>query len=191
VARPLALPRPPAELTAAIARFAPVALLGAAIALLVAAELSTLREIKAVTVVPEGGLTKGGDHHGYALAVIAVAAAVMGFGAIRGGSRPAALAIAVLGAAALAIVLLVDYPSLDDTGLIGRNYDLAEAHPSTGFWLELAGAVTLLASGLVLLRRNAVPARDRSGAREGRRPARADADHEPGDRPTRGRVRES
>jgi hypothetical protein len=169
VARPIALPRPPAELTAAVARLAPVVLLGAAIVLLVVAELTTLREIKAVTVVPEGGLTKGGDHHGYALGVIAVAAAVMGFGAIRGGSRPAALAIAVLGAVALAIVLLIDLPALDDTGLIGRNYDLAEAHPATGFWLELAGAALLLVSGLMLLRRNAVLARERSDARQRRR----------------------
>jgi hypothetical protein len=174
VARSITLPRPPAELTAAVARFAPVVLLGVAIALLVAAELSTLREIKAVTVVPEGGTTKGGDHHGYALAVIALAAAVMGFGAIRGSSRPAALAIVVLGAVALVIVLAIDYPSLDDTGLIGRNYDLAEANPSTGFWLELAGSVLLLASGLLLLRSLVVLARERSEARERRRAAHAE-----------------
>jgi hypothetical protein len=151
VARSIALPRPSPAVSAAVARFAPIVLLGVAVVLLVAAELSTLREIKAVTVVPEGGLTSGGSHHGYALAVISAAALVMGFGAWRGGSRPAAVAVVALGAAALAIVLLIDLPSLDDTGLIGRNYDLAEARPSTGFWLELAGAVLLLLSGLLLL----------------------------------------
>ena len=165
----IALPRPSPAFWAAVGRFAPLVLLGVAVVLLVAAEFSTLREIKAVTVVPEGGLTKGGDHHGYALAVISVAALVMGFGAWRGGSRPAAVAVVALGAAALAIVLLIDLPSLDDTGLIGRNYDLAEAHPSTGFWLELVGAVALLASGLLLLRGGVVRARERSEARERRR----------------------
>jgi hypothetical protein len=169
VARSLAIPRPPAGLTTAVARIAPVVLLAAGIVALIAAELSTLREIKAVTVVPEGGLTKGGAHHGYALAVIAVAAAVMGVGAIRGGSRPAAAAVAVLGLVALAIVLLIDYPSLDDTGIIGRTYDLAEASPSTGFWLELGGSLALLASGLMLLRRQVVVARERSEERERRR----------------------
>jgi len=147
----LTLPRPPAAVSAAVARFGPVLLLVVAIALLVAAEFSTLREIKAVTAVPEGGLTSGGSHHGYALLVVAVAAVVMGYGAVRGGSRPAALALVVLGGVALAIVLVIDLPSLDDTGLIGRTYDLAEAHPSTGFWLELGGAVALIASGGLLL----------------------------------------
>jgi hypothetical protein len=156
VARSLTLPRPPAAVTAAAVRYGPLVLLAAAVVALVAAELSTLREIKAVTAVPEGGRTSGGSHHGYALAVIAVASLPMGYGAFRGGSRPAATAVVVLGVVALAIVLAIDFPSLDDTGLIGRTYDLAEAHPSTGFWLELGGALALTASGLLLLRGSAV-----------------------------------
>jgi hypothetical protein len=172
VARSLPIKRPPEAVTAAVVRAAPVVLLAAALVALVAAEFSTLREIKAVTVVPKGGTTSGGSHHGYALAVIAVAAAVMGFGALRGGSRPAALALIALGAVALLIVLVIDLPSLDDTGLIGRTYDLAEAHPSTGFWLELGGAIALLASGGLLLRSRMALARERSEDRERRRSAR-------------------
>jgi len=168
---PISIPRPPDALVAAVVRLAPVVLLLAALAALVAAEFSTLREIKAVTVVPEGGTTSGGSHHGYALLVIAVAAAVMAFGALRGDSRPAALAVVALGLAALLIVLVIDLPSLDDTGLIGRTYDLAEARPSTGFWLELAGAIALVAGGLLLLRSRVVLARDRSKERERRRQA--------------------
>jgi hypothetical protein len=152
VARSLAVPRPPAAVSAALVRFGPLALLAAAVVALVAAELATLREIKAVTAVPPGGRTSGGSHHGYALVVIAAAALPMAYGAFRGGSRPAAAALAVLGAVALGIVLIVDLPSLNETGVIGRTYDLAEAHPSTGFWLELGGAIALLASGLLLLR---------------------------------------
>ena len=172
MARSIAIPRPPAAVTAALARAAPWLLLLAAVAALVAAELSTLREIKAVTVVPTGGRTSAGSHHGYALAVIAAAALVMAYGVWRGSSRPAALAIAALGVVALAIVLVVDLPSLDDTGLIGRTYDLAEAQPATGFWLELAGAIALVASGLLLLRSRVTLARERAQARERRREAR-------------------
>jgi hypothetical protein len=171
VARSITIPRPPDAVVSAAARAAPIVLLLAALAALVAAEFSTLREIKAVTVVPKGGTTSGGSHHGYALLVIAVAAAVMAFGALRGGSRPAALAIAVLGLVALLIVLVIDLPSLDDTGLIGRTYDLAEAHPSTGFWLELGGAIALAASGLLLLRSRVLLARERAERREQRREA--------------------
>ena len=169
MARTLSIPRPPDAVVAAARRAAPFLLLLAALAALVAAEFSTLREIKAVTVVPEGGRTSGGSHHGYALLVIAAAALVMGFGALRGRSRPAALAVAVLGAVALLIVLVIDLPALDDTGLIGRTYDLAEANPSTGFWLELFGAIALMASGLLLLRSRVVLARERAEQREQRR----------------------
>jgi uncharacterized membrane protein YtjA (UPF0391 family) len=174
VPRSIAIKRPPEAVTAAVVRAAPIVLLVAALVALVAGEFSTLREIKAVTVVPKGGTTSGGSHHGYALLVIAVAAAVMGFGALRGGSRPAALAVAALGLVALLIVLVIDLPSLDDTGLIGRTYDLAEAHPSTGFWLELGGAIALAASGLLLLRSRVLLARERAEERERRRQTAAD-----------------
>ena len=42
-------------------------------ALLLAAEFSTLYEVRVVTAVPEGGSFGAGGHHGYALGVIAVA----------------------------------------------------------------------------------------------------------------------
>lgn len=151
MARTPALPRPPA----AVARWWPLALVVVSALALMVAELLTLRYIKAVTAVPAGGITKAGAHHGYALAVVAVAALPMAFGAARGGSRPAAAAVIALGVLALLIVLVVDLPSLDDTGLIGRTYDLAKAHAGTGFWLELAGAIGLMCGGLATLRRPA------------------------------------
>ncbi len=120
-------------------------------ALLLAAEFSTLYEVRVVTAVPDGGSFATGPHHGYALAVIAVAIAVMAVGAVLGGSRPAAVAIVALSVGALAIVLLVDLPDTDQTGLIGRTYDAAEAVAGTGLWLSLAGAGCALAGGVVLL----------------------------------------
>src|SRR5829696_7123327 len=128
----------------AVARYGPLAGLVLAALLLILAELLTLREIVAVTVVPPGGRTSGGPHHGYALAVLAVTA---------------------LGAVALAIALIVDLPALDETGLIGRTYDLAKAHPGAGFWVELAGALGLLLGGALVVRGQVVRARERDAER--------------------------
>ena len=123
---------------------------GAALAgagLLVAAELSTLYEVRVVTAVPEGGSFPGGRHHGYALAIIAMAAA-----AVLRRSRPAALAVLVLALAALAIALLIDLPDVHETGLLGRAYEAARAEPRAGFYLELAGGcVALLGAALILV----------------------------------------
>ncbi len=165
VARSIALPRPPAAVSAAVARHGPLVGLVLAALLLIVSEFLTLREIVAVTVVPPGGRTTGGSHHGYALAVIGVAALPMAYGATVGGSRPAALAVTALGAVALAIALIIDFPALNEEGLIGRTYDMAEASPAIGFWLELVGALGLVAGGLLVLRRLVARARERDAAR--------------------------
>jgi hypothetical protein len=157
--------------SAAVVRHGPLAGLVLAALLLIVAEFLTLREIVAVTVVPPGGRTSGGAHHGYALAVIGVAALPMSYGAVVGGSRPAALAVTALGAVALAIVLIIDLPSLNEAGLIGRTYDLAKAHPGAGFWIELVGAVGLLGGGILVLRSQIARARERDAARRRTRSA--------------------
>jgi hypothetical protein len=136
-------------------------------ALLLAAELSTLYEVRVVTAVPEGGSYATGPHHGYALAVIAVAIAVMAVGAVLGGSRPAAVAVLLLAAAALAIALLVDLPDVHETGLIGRTYADARAEPRSGLYLEIAGGcAALLGAALILAARPAAarPSRGRGRA---------------------------
>jgi hypothetical protein len=174
----ITLPRPPEAVSAAVARYGPLVVLALAGFALIVAEFLTYREIVAVTVVPEGGRTTGGSHHGYALGLIGLVSLPMSYGAVLGGSRPASAALVVLGALALAIALIVDLPSLDDTGLIGRTYDLAEANPAIGFWIEIAAAGVLLAGGLLLLRSRTVAAREESAARRGERRARRDADAE-------------
>jgi hypothetical protein len=181
MARTIALPRPPAAISAALVRFGPLVVLALAGIALVVAEFLTFREIVAVTVVPEGGRTTGGAHHGYALALIGLASLPMSYGAVVGGSRPASAALAVLGALALAIAALVDLPTLDDTGLIGRTYDLAEANPGPGFWIEILAAAVLLAGGLLLLRSRTAGAREQSEIRHKARRARrtAEAEGEP------------
>ena len=131
----------------------------AACVLLAVAEFTDLNEIRIVTVTEEG--VGVGPHHGYALLIIAVAAAVMAYGAYR-GSRPAGVALAALGAAALIVVLVVDLPDVDATGLYGRDYEQAESQAAIGFYLETAGAILLLVAGvLTAVLAPAAPARKR------------------------------
>ena len=61
--------------------------------LLIVAEFLPLYEIRTITAVPEGGRTSTGSHHGYALLIIGLAMVPMAIGAVRGGSRPAAIAL--------------------------------------------------------------------------------------------------
>ena len=118
-------------------------------ALLLVAEFSTLYEIKVITVVKDS--QTGGEHHGYALAIVAVAAAAMAFGALVGRSRPAAIALVVLALAALVIALVVDLPDVDEVGLIGELYEQAASSPKTGFYLETLGAALLLLAAVATL----------------------------------------
>jgi hypothetical protein len=114
--------------------------------LLGVAEFMELNHIDIITVRKDG--VGVGGHHGYALLVIALAGALMAWGAWR-GSRPAAIALAVLGAAAVVIVLVVDLPDVDATGLYGRDYEQATSKASAGFRVEAIGAVLLLFAGVV------------------------------------------
>ncbi len=62
--------------------------------LLILAEFITVREIRAVTAVPPGGTSSGGDLHGYALGIVGLAMLPMTFGAVAArrpprGGRPA------------------------------------------------------------------------------------------------------
>jgi hypothetical protein len=134
-----------------VARYAPLVPLVAGALLLILAEFLTVREIKAVTVIPPGGTETGGGLHGYALGIIGAAVLVFSYGAVIRAARPAAIALVVLAVVACGIVLFVDRPVLDDTGLIGRTYDLAEARPAIGFYLESLGAALVLVGAVATL----------------------------------------
>jgi uncharacterized membrane protein YtjA (UPF0391 family) len=129
--------------------------------LLAIAEFSHLYEIQVITVTVKVG--KVGAHHGYALLIIAIVAALMAFAAVLGGSRPAAWALFALAVAALVIALAVDLPVVNDTGLYGRNYEQAKAQAGNGFFLETLGAVVLLIAAAAILLLGA-PARERARA---------------------------
>ena len=128
-------------------------LLGAV--LLIVAEFLPLYEIRTITVVPKGGHHSTGAHHLYAMALLGVAMVPMAYGAVKGGSFPAAIALVVLALAAVFVALVVDLPDLNETGLIGRTYDAAQARPRVGFFVETLGAtLALLGSiGTLVFRR--------------------------------------
>jgi len=128
--------------------------------LLIVADFSTLFEVTAVTAVLE--TRKGSEHHTYALVLIGVLVLPMAAGASLGGSRPAAVAVTILGIIALVIVLAVDLPDVNSTGFT-RTFDKAEASPGSGFYLETLGAVLVLVAGVgnLLLTRPAPPPRRR------------------------------
>jgi hypothetical protein len=117
-------------------------LLGAV--LMIVAEFLPLYEIRVVTAVPKGGHHSVGAHHGYALLVIGLALIPMAWGAVKGGSKPAAIAALVLSVIALFVALGIDLPDLNETGLIGRTYDQAQARPRVGFFVETLGATLAL-----------------------------------------------
>jgi hypothetical protein len=124
----------------------------AAVALLVAAELTTVFEVTVGSLEVVKRSSTGGGNHGYALLIIAVFAATMTLPALRGALAPAG-ALVVLGAAALIIALAIDLPDTRASGQLPEAlaYENAQAHAGMGFALEIAGGVLLVGAGGVLL----------------------------------------
>ena len=136
-------------------RLLPYACIAAALALL-ASEFTTTFHL-----VPPGEearcAVEAADRHGLALGVIALFAIAAVLVAVFGASRPAAISVAIAGAAALALFLIVDLPDANSVGTLGdqcasdpRLLEDAEAVPQAGFWLEMAAAVALTFSGAIL-----------------------------------------
>ena len=96
----------------------------------------------------------GLERNGGAFLLLAALALFMAWGAGVGGSRPAAIALVVVGVLVLGWALLVDLPVTDDTGAIGRNFEGASAAAGAALVLELvAGALALGAGAARLLSR--------------------------------------
>lgn len=96
----------------------------------------------------------GFEQHGGALLLLGGLAVVMAFGASRRASRPAAVALLVVAAVALALTVSRDIPKADDTGEIGLRYDAAEASPGAGLYMEVVGAGLCALAGLARLTRS-------------------------------------
>ena len=121
------------------------ALLGAL--LLLVAEFTTLYQVHVATSSTPISSVSGGSNHSYAMLPIALLAAALAIGVARTGSRPALLAIGVIGIVALLIALLGDLPDSQATGLSGSptsHYVNASSTPSGGLYMETLGAVLLV-----------------------------------------------
>jgi hypothetical protein len=133
-------------------RYALLAAAAAGVICLLLATFATVIEIKVGTTTKLAGRDthlSGWDRHGPALLLIALFAAAMIAGALR-GARPAMTALAALGLVALLIAVIGDVPDLNATGSIGEVYEDAVAGPKAGFYLETLGAVLLLVGGGLL-----------------------------------------
>jgi hypothetical protein len=128
------------------------ALVLAAVALLVVAELTTVFDVTVGSLEVVKRSSTGGDNHGYALLIIAVFAAAMALPALRGARAPAG-ALVVLGMGALVIALAIDLPDTRASGQLPEAlaYENAQAHAGAGFGLEIAGGALLVGAGVLLL----------------------------------------
>jgi hypothetical protein len=115
--------------------------------LLVVAEFTTLFTVHVETSSQPIETVATGSHHSYALLLIAIVVAVLAIAVWRDTSRPALLAIGLLGVVALLIALLGDLPDAHASGLAGSStthYVDASSTPSAGLYLETLGAVVLV-----------------------------------------------
>jgi hypothetical protein len=96
----------------------------------------------------------GFERNGGSFLLLAALTVFMAWGAGIGGSRPAAVALTVIGAAVLVWALLVDLPETNETGALGRNFEGATAAAGPGLTIELvAGGLALAAGAIRLLAR--------------------------------------
>lgn len=100
---------------------------------------------------PEVETEIAGKAHAWVMIPLAVAAlAALAFALLR---RPRAAALLVpVGVAVIAVALIVDVPEGLDEGTAAVAYDGAEAHLLEGFWVQIAAAAVLIATGLLLPR---------------------------------------
>jgi uncharacterized membrane protein len=139
---------------AGFARFhavaAALALLG--IALLVAAEFSTVVRVVVGSLETEKRSVTGHANHGYALLFLALAAVAFLLLALR-GARAAAVALVAVGAVALVVALAIDLPDTRASGELPESvsFEDARAQAGPGLGLEIAGGVALVLAGGLLV----------------------------------------
>jgi hypothetical protein len=128
--------------------------------------------VETVAPAPAVDVERAGDAHGWVMIPLAVVglALVVAALAVR---RRAALGLCAVGAAAIAVSLLVDMPKGLDEGTAAVAYEGAEAHLLEGFWIQIAAGAALIAIGLLLasyLRPANAPEKERKAPKRSGRP---------------------
>lgn len=141
-------------------------------ALLVASQFMTIFELNAAGETTLD-LIEPVDQHWYAMVVLGAFAILAVAGAALTGSKPLAASVAVAGAVALLLFLLIDLPDAGKAGNVSdpdATFVTAEAEPAGGFWIELIGALVLTVCGGALA--TLTPEQLRAPARRPRRGGR-------------------
>ena len=149
----------------------------AAVALLVAAEFSTVFEVTVGSLEVVKRAATGGANHGYALLVVGVFALVVTGLGLRGGaaaSRVSGVALVALGVVALVVALAVDLPDTRGSGRLPEAlaYEDARARAGVGLRLEIVGGLLLVVAGGLLAGVGLRGPRDREPRGRGREPRR-------------------
>jgi hypothetical protein len=105
--------------------------------------------VEEVAPAPDVAAAQAGDAHGWVMVPIAVIGLLL-VAAAAAGRRRAGLGLAGLGAAVIAISLLVDMPKGLDEGTAAVTYEGAQANLLEGFWIQIAAGAALIAVGWLL-----------------------------------------
>jgi hypothetical protein len=103
----------------------------------------------AAAPVPTVDSKSAGSAHSYLLIPLALLAAVLAVAGLRARRRRPGLAIAALGLACVAVILLVDMPAGLDASAQSSRFSGAKAVLEDGFYAELAAAGGLVLCGLL------------------------------------------
>ena len=120
--------------------------------LLIISEFTSLYQVHTAASPLPVKIVGTGSNDTYALIPLGLLAAVLGYAVFRSGSRPALLALGIVGLVALLIALLGDLPDAQATGLVGTpttQFLNASSTPSAGLYLETLGAVVLIGTSVL------------------------------------------
>jgi hypothetical protein len=93
----------------------------------------------------------GFERNGGSFLLVGAVIAAMGWGAGVGRSRPAAVALLVLGVVVVVWSLAVDLPVTNQTGALGESFEGASASAGAGLWLELLAGALAAGAGVAAL----------------------------------------
>jgi hypothetical protein len=128
-----------------------VGLVGAAF--LIVSEFLPITHVRAITVILPHSERTGFDQNSGAMLLLGLVALPLLYGAARAGSRPAMVAVGVIGVIALLIAVVGDHPDITQAGTVfTERYEDARAEAQSAYTFELVGAILLiLSAGLLFL----------------------------------------